>query len=245
MRIHVITLFPELFGAPLAAGVLGRAHSRGVVEIFLHQLRDYAGGRHLQVDDTPYGGGQGMVMKPEPLVAALEHVCAPEAPHRILLSPRGIPFTQRRAEALAREPALCLVCGRYEGVDERVGAYVDEELSIGDFVLSGGELAALVVIDTVVRLLDGALGNATSAADESHTVGLLEHPQFTRPEGFRGVRPPAVLLSGDHGAITRWRREESLRVTFARRPDLLVNAPLTQADRTFLRTLGWRDGGTP
>src|SRR5262245_30226383 len=184
MRIHVITLFPEMFGSPLAASVLGRARSRGVVEIFLHQLRDYATGRHLAVDDTPYGGGQGMVMKPEPLVAALEHVCAPDTPRRILLSPRGVPFDQRRAEALATEPALCLVCGRYEGVDERVTASIDEELSIGDYVLSGGELAALVVIDTVTRLLPGALGNAASPADESHATGRLEHPQYTRPEDF-------------------------------------------------------------
>lgn len=245
MRIHVITLFPEIFGSPLAASVLGRARSRGVVEIFLHQLRDYASGRHLQVDDAPYGGGQGMVMKPEPLVTALEHVCAPDAPRRLLLSPRGVAFDQRRAEALACERALCLVCGRYEGVDERVSAYVDEELSIGDYVLSGGELAALVVIDTVVRLLAGALGNTRSAADESHATGLLEHPHFTRPEEFRGARPPAVLLSGDHGAIARWRREESLRVTLARRPELLQRTSLTEADRSFLRALGWRDGGAP
>jgi tRNA (guanine37-N1)-methyltransferase len=244
MRIHVITLFPEIFGSPLAASVLGRARSRGVVEIFLHQLRDYAAGRHAAVDDTPYGGGQGMVMKPEPLIAALEHVCAPDSPRRILLSPRGGPFDQRRAEALAGERALCLVCGRYEGVDERVTASVDEELSIGDYVLSGGELAALVVIDTVTRLLPGALGNAESPADESHATGLLEHPQYTRPEEFRGLRPPAVLFSGDHGAIARWRREESLRVTLARRPDLLARAPLTADDRAFLRTLGWRDERT-
>ncbi len=244
MRIHVITLFPEMLGSPLAASLLGRARSRGVVEILLHQLRDYAGGRHLQVDDTPYGGGQGMVMQPDPLVAALEHVCAADSPRRILLSPRGAPFHQRRAEALAREAALCLVCGRYEGVDERVAAYVDEELSIGDFVLSGGELAALVVIDAVVRLLPGALGNAASPADETHTTGLLEHPHYTRPEEFRGARPPAVLLSGDHAAIRRWRREESLRVTLARRPELLDRAALSTTDRAFLRLLGWPDGGT-
>ena len=244
MRIHVITLFPEMFGAPLAASVLGRARARGVVEFSLHQLRDYATDRHLQVDDTPYGGGQGMVMKPEPLVAALEHVCAPEKPRRILLSARGALFDQRRAEALARESALCLVCGRYEGVDERVAAHVDEELSIGDYVLSGGEIAALAVIDAVVRLLPGALGNPASATDESHTTGLLEHPQFTRPEDFRGARPPAVLLSGDHAAIARWRREEALRVTFARRPDLLTRTSLDADDRAFLRTLGWRDEPT-
>ena len=154
MRIHVISLFPEMFGSPLAAGVLGRARQRGLLEVSLHQLRDYAGGRHLQADDTPYGGGQGMVMKPEPLVSAIEHVAAVDAPRRILLSPRGAPFTQARAQALSTAQALLLVCGRYEGVDERVAAYVDEELSIGDYVLSGGELAALVVIDAIARLLD-------------------------------------------------------------------------------------------
>lgn len=239
MRIHVITLFPEILGSPLAGSILGRARARGVVEIFLHQLRDYAGGRHLQVDDSPYGGGHGMVMKPEPLVAALEHVCATDAPRRILLSPRGARFDQRRAEALAREHTLCLVCGRYEGIDERVTAYVDEELSIGDYVLSGGELAALVVIDAVTRLLPGTLGNAESPIDESHATGLLEHPHYTRPEDFRGAQPPAVLRSGDHATIARWRREESLRVTLARRPDLLARAALTPADRAFLRELGW------
>jgi tRNA (guanine37-N1)-methyltransferase len=242
VRIHVVTLMPEMFGAPLASGVLGRARRRGVLEIFLHQLRDYAGGRHLQADDTPYGGGQGMVMKPEPLVAAIEHVAAEDRPRRLLLSPRGTPFTQARARALAAEPALLLVCGRYEGVDERVTAYVDEELSIGDYVLTGGELAALVVIDAVGRLLEGTLGNAASPVDDSHASGLLEHPQYTRPEEFRGARVPDVLLSGDHGAIARWRREQSLRLTLDRRPDLLPDAPLTDADRETLKRLGWPRG---
>jgi len=245
VRIHVITLFPEMLGSPLAGGVLGRARRRGVVEVFLHQLRDYAAGRHQQVDDTPYGGGQGMVMKPEALVAAIEHVAAPpspDRPRRILLSPRGIPFTQARARALAAEPSLLLVCGRYEGVDERVRAAVDEELSIGDYVLTGGELAALVVIDAVARLLEGTLGNAASPEHDSYAEGLLEHPQYTRPEEFDGKRVPDVLLSGDHGAIARWRRQQSLALTLARRPDLLATAPLTDDDRIYLRTLGWSRG---
>jgi tRNA (guanine37-N1)-methyltransferase len=240
MRIHVLALFPEVLGPALAAGVLGRGRARGLLEIHLHQLRDYATDRHQQVDDTPYGGGQGMVMKPEPLVAAIEHVSAADAPHRVLLSARGGRFTQERALALAGERALLLVCGRYEGVDERVGRAVDEELSIGDYVLSGGEVAALVVIDAVARLVPGVLGNAASPADDSYTTGLLEHPQYTRPEEFRGERVPDVLLSGDHAAIGRWRREESLRLTLARRPDLLAHAPLDDADRAFLRSLGWR-----
>ena len=239
MHIHVVSIFPEMFGSPLAAGILRRARERGLVEVSLHQLRDYADGRHLQVDDTPYGGGQGMVMKPEPLVAAIEHAAAADGPRRILLSARGARFTQARARALADERALLLVCGRYEGVDERVSAYVDEELSIGDYVLTGGELAALVVIDAVVRLLPGALGNEASPADDSYTTGLLEHPQYTRPEVFRDVPVPAVLLGGDHAAIARWRRQEALRTTLARRPDLLAHAPLDEVDRTFLRSLGW------
>ncbi len=243
MRIHVVSLFPEMFGSPLAAGVLRRARERGLVDVFLHQLRDYAGGRHLQADDTPYGGGQGMVMLAEPLVAAIEHVAAADRPRRILLSPRGVPFTDARARALAREEAILLVCARYEGVDERVTAYVDEEISIGDYVLSGGELAALVVIDAVVRLLPGAVGNAVSPDEDSFAAGLLEHAQYTRPEEFRGARVPDVLLAGDHAAIARWRRQEALRVTLARRPDLLERAPLSAEDRAFLRALGWSDDG--
>jgi len=241
VRIHVIALFPEILGSALAAGVLRRARERGLLEVSLHQVRDYATGRHLQVDDTPYGGGHGMVMKPEPLVAAIEHVAAGDAPRRILLSPKGVPLSQARARALADERSLLLVCGRYEGIDERVVAYVDEELSIGDYVLTGGEVAALVVIDAIARLLPGAVGNEASPREDSHAAGLLEHPQYTRPEAFRGARVPEVLLSGDHTAIARWQREESLRATLARRPDLLRHAPLAQADRAFLRTLGWRE----
>jgi tRNA (guanine37-N1)-methyltransferase len=199
------------------------------------------------VDDVPYGGGQGMVMKPDPLVAAIEHVAATDRPRRILLAARGVRFDQRRAEMLARDPSLLLVCGRYEGVDERVRAYVDEEVSIGDYVLSGGELAALIVLDAIARLLPGVLGNAASAPDDSFASGLLEHPQFTRPWTFRDVAVPEVLGSGDHGAIRRWRREQALRTTLERRPDLLDVASLDDADRAFLRTLGWpprlRGGG--
>jgi tRNA (guanine37-N1)-methyltransferase len=242
MHIHVLTLFPEMFGSPLSVGILHRARERGLLTVSLHQLRDYASGRHLQVDDTPYGGGQGMVLKPEPLVAAIEHVAAMGRPRRILLTPQGVPFTQARAEALAAEPALLLVCGRYEGVDERVRDVVDEELTIGDYVLSGGEPAALVVLDAVARLVPGVLGNEASPQDESYSTGLLEYPQYTRPPEFRGARIPDVLLSGDHAAIARWRREESLRRTFERRSDLLAYAPLDDADRAFLRHLGWSGG---
>jgi len=242
VRDHVLTLYPELFGAALAVRPLKWARERGALEVSLHQIRDYTTDRHQQVDDTPYGGGQGMVMKVEPLVAAIEHASAPGRPHRILLAAQGAPFTQTRAEALAAMASLLLVCGRYEGVDARVADYVDETLSIGDYVLSGGELAALVVLDAIARLLPGVLGNAASAAEESFTTGLLEYPQYTRPLDFRGKLVPDVLRGGDHGAIARWRREQSLRLTLERRPDLLARAPLDDADRAFLRRLGWRDG---
>jgi tRNA (guanine37-N1)-methyltransferase len=228
----------------LAVGPLKRARELGLLEVWLHQIRDYAGGRHQQVDDVPYGGGQGMVMKPEPLVAAIEHAAGEDRPRRILLAARGARFDQQRAAALAREPSLLLVCGRYEGVDERVGGWIDEELSIGDYVLSGGELAALVVLDAIARLLPGVLGNQASAPDDSFATGVLEHPQYTRPWTFRGRAVPDVLGCGDHAAIRRWRRQEALRTTLARRPDLLRSVPLDEADRAFLRELGWveRDG---
>lgn len=242
LRIHIITLFPEMFGGPLAVGVLGRARTRGLLTVHLHQVRDYAEGRHLQVDDTPYGGGQGMVLKPEPLVKCIEHVSAVDTPRRILLSAQGMPLSQAHATTLASESSLALICGRYEGVDERVKPYVDEELSIGDYVLTGGELAALVVLDAVARLQPGVLGNTLSPQEDSFATGLLEHPHYTRPEEFRGMRIPDVLLRGDHAEIARWRREASLQLTFERRPDLLPRATLTAADRTFLRKLGWRDG---
>jgi len=237
VRIHVVTLFPECFGGPLACGPLRRARELGALEVSLHQLRDYASGRHLQVDDVPYGGGQGMVMKPEPLVAAIEHVSSFERPRRILLAARGARLTQARVAGLAREESLLLVCGRYEGVDERVSAWVDDEVSIGDYVLSGGELAALVVMDAVSRLLPGVLGSEASAPDDSFATGLLEHPQYTRPWTFRGRAVPDVLGSGDHAAIRRWRRTEALRTTLERRPDLLASAPLDDDDRAVLRRL--------
>jgi len=238
VHADVVTLFPEMFGGPLACGPLKRARELGALTVSLHQLRDYAGGRHLQVDDVPYGGGQGMVLKPEPLIAALGHLGEPGG-RRILLSAAGRRFDDAHARRLAGEPRLVLVCGRYEGVDERVVAHVDEELSIGDYVLSGGELPALVVLDAVARLLPGVLGNAESAPNDSYAHGLLEHPQFTRPWELDGTAVPSVLASGDHAAIARWRREQSLRRTLERRPELLDLAPLDAADRTYLAGLGW------
>jgi tRNA (guanine37-N1)-methyltransferase len=238
MRFHVLTLFPELFTSVLSATMLQKAQERGAVQFALLNIRDFATDKHHVTDDTPYGGGHGMVMKPEPIVAALESLgTVSPRPRRVLLSPQGRLFTQAEAQALALVPEIALVCGRYEGVDDRTRAFVDDELSIGDIVLSGGEIAALVVIDAVSRLIPGALGCASSAAVESFSDGLLEYPHYTRPPEFRGARVPDVLLSGDHAAIARWRRRESLRRTFERRPDLLARAPLSDEDRAFLSTL--------
>ena len=235
LRIDVVTLFPGLFEPALAAGVLGRAVERGIVAVDLHDRREHGIGRHRQVDDTPYGGGAGMVLRPEPLAAALESIRAAGVPV-ILLDPAGEPLTDPLARELAALPRFALVCGRYEGVDERVRAWVDREVSIGDYILTGGELPALVVIDAVSRLVPGVIDAVSSAAD-SFSSGLLEHPQYTRPEEFDGMRVPPILLSGNHGEVAAWRRREALRRTLERRPDLLDEAVLTDADRAELQRL--------
>jgi tRNA (guanine37-N1)-methyltransferase len=238
--LHVITLFPEMFASPLGASIPKRAQEKGLVHIVLWNLRDFAPGKHRVTDDTPYGGGQGMVMKVEPIANAVEAVSSSlVAPWRVLLSPQGHLLNQRTLSRLASHEHVVLVCGRYEGVDERTAAYVDEEISIGDYVLSGGELPAMVVVDALARLAPGVLGNDASAADESFTAGLLEQPQYTRPEEFRGRRVPEVLLSGDHANIAAWRRREALRRTLERRPGLLHETRLTSEDRQYLTTLGW------
>jgi tRNA (guanine37-N1)-methyltransferase len=228
VHVHVLTIFPELFASPLSVGIVKRAREHGVLNVSLVDLREYTHDRHRSTDDAPYGGGSGMVMRVEPIVEALEALAAgaPQA-RRVLLSPRGARLDHARTVTLAAERDLVLVCGRYEGVDERVREFVDEELSIGDYVLSGGELAALVVIDAVTRHLPGALGNVDSAAVESFATGLLEYPQYTRPESFRDRRVPDVLLSGDHAAIARWRTATARAVTAARRPDLLAGEERT------------------
>ena len=219
--VDVITLFPELFRTPLATSLLGKAIAGGLLEVRVHDLREHGLGKHRSVDDEPYGGGAGMVMRPEPLFEAIEKVRGPKT-HVVLLSPRGTRLDHAHVGRLAALEHLVLVCGRYEGVDERVVEHaVDEELSIGDYVLAGGELAALVVIEAVSRLVPGVLGNAESLGAESHAGGLLEYPQYTRPAEYRGHRVPDVLVSGDHGAVERWRREQSERLTRERRPDLL------------------------
>jgi tRNA (guanine37-N1)-methyltransferase len=243
VHVHVLTLFPEALGSPLAVGPVRRARELGVLEVSLHQLRDYATDRHGTVDDVPYGGGQGMVLKVDPLVRAIEHVTAVGPMRRVLLSARGPRLTQAWVARTATDAALLLVCGRYEGVDERVLGWIDEELSIGDYVLSGGEMAAAVVIDALARLLPGAVGNAASTLDESFSAGLLEYPQYTRPPEFRGHHVPEVLRSGDHEAIARWRQARALEATAERRPDLLATAPLSAGDRAALERRGRPPGG--
>ncbi|GIW45091.1 MAG: tRNA (guanine-N(1)-)-methyltransferase [Candidatus Binatia bacterium] len=239
MRFYILTLFPEFFASPLSSSMLKKGQERGALAFDLVNIRDFATDKHRVTDDTPYGGGEGMVMKPEPIVAALESLgTGTGRPFRILLSPQGRLLDQALVHELAQKPALALVCGRYEGVDARVSHFVDDELSVGDYVLSGGEVAALVVVDAVARLVPGVLGSPQSVCSESFSDGLLEYPQYTRPPEFRGLRVPEVLLSGDHAAIARWRRQESLRRTWERRPDLLARARLTDEDRAFLRQLG-------
>ncbi len=284
-HFDIFTLFPGMFAGVFDDSILKRARSAGIMSVNLHNIRDYATGRHKVTDDTPYGGGGGMVMKPEPIFRAVETVLAHEpgwelppgeagltelkaferlagrptpagddAPFEgeqlrqhvpipgdipvILLTPHGRTFNQKIAVELAAYPHLALICGRYEGVDERVHRHlVTDEISIGDFVISGGELAAMIVVDAVTRLLPGALGYDMAPLEDSFATGLLEYPQYTRPAGFRGEEIPEVLTSGDHARVARWRREQALRRTWARRPDLLRSAPLSDDDRAFLARL--------
>lgn len=239
MLFDVFTLFPEVFSPYLQASILQRAAQRGLVEVRLHNIREWTHDRHHVTDDEPYGGGGGMVMKPEPIFEAVEGVLGaqPDCPV-ILLSPQGRRFDHSVARQLAAQPHLALLCGRYEGIDERVCSHlVSDEISIGDYVLTGGELAALVVIDAVARFLPEVLGDPEGAQDDSYASGLLEYPHYTRPPEFRGWRVPDVLTSGDHARIERWRREQALLRTWQRRPDLLEGADLSDADRRFLAGL--------
>ncbi|XXF81148.1 tRNA (guanosine(37)-N1)-methyltransferase TrmD [Myxococcaceae bacterium GXIMD 01537] len=234
--VEILTLFPGMVSGYLGESILGKAQQKGLLSVSVTDVREYAEGKHRVTDDVPYGGGAGMVMKPEPLVAALEaaKVRLPGA-KALLMSPRGPRFTQARARELAAEPAgLILVCGRYEGVDERVMPYLDGELSLGDFILTGGELAAMVVVDAVARLLPGVLGNVASSVTESFEEGVLEHPHYTRPPVFRGAEVPAVLQSGNHARIARWRRWKALMLTQERRPDLFERLVLGKADVKLL-----------
>ena len=245
MKIDILTLFPGLFASPFSESMIGKAQERNLLTIRSHYLRDWAEGKHLTTDDTPYGGGDGMVMKPEPVVRALEDLRkASPASSVLLMTPQGRRFCQDDAQRLSRAEGLIFVCGRYEGFDERIRGYVDEEFSVGDFVLTGGEPAAMVMIDAIGRLLPGVLGCDSSAAGDSFSDGLLEYPQYTRPEVFAGERVPEVLLSGNHAAIARWRRQEQLRRTLYRRPDLLVEAQLDADDRKYLQKLQQDTGET-
>ncbi len=251
MRFDILTLFPGMFCGPFDDSIIKRARESGLISIHLHNIRDFATDKHHVTDDYPYGGGGGMVMKPEPIFACVEHVLAEEPPEGepppiILLTPQGRLFTQQVAMELARHRRLILICGRYEGVDERVREHlVTDEISIGDYVLSGGEIPAMVIVDAVTRLLPGALGHAMAPLQDSHAMGLLEGPHYTRPVEFRGWRVPDVLLSGNHAEIARWRREQALRRTLERRPDLLARARLTPEDRRFLASLGYHGPFAP
>ena len=239
MKIKVFTLFPEMLRAMLSESILGRAIRAGLISVELYNIRDYTLDRHRSTDDYPFGGGAGMVMMAQPIVDAIEqNTDHPFRGRRIYLSPRGRRLDQHIVEALAREEELVLLCGHYEGVDQRaLDSVIDEELSIGDYVLTGGELGALVVIDAVARLVPGVLGSEASSEDESFTTGLLEYPQYTRPADFRGQAVPQVLLGGNHADILAWRREKSLEITLERRPELLETAPLDDDDRALLKRI--------
>ena len=241
MRFDIFSLFPEVFPPYLNTSILKRAQEAGLLQVTTHDIRDWATDKHHTADDTPYGGGGGMVMKPEPVFAAIEAVLGspPECP-LILMSPQGRPFTQKIAFELAEKDHLALLCGRYESVDERIREHlVTDSISIGDYVLTGGELPALVLIDALTRLLPGALGDPEAPTDDSHATGLLEYPHYTRPPEFRGWGIPDVLLSGNHAKIDLWRRQESLRRTLIHRPDLLSHAELSEKDLAFLKELGY------
>jgi tRNA (guanine37-N1)-methyltransferase len=245
MQFEVFTLLPEVFPPYLESSMLLRARQRALIEVRVHNIRDYTHDRHHTTDDTPYGGGGGMVMKPEPVFEAVETVLgtssvpAPGEPVPvILLTPQGRVFTQHVAEELSRHERIALLCGRYEGVDERIREHlVTDEISVGDYVLTGGELPALIIIDAVSRLIPGVLGDPTGAEDDSHSMGLLEYPHYTRPPEFRGWQVPEVLLSGDHGKIEKWRREQALIRTFTRRPDILEKAELSKEDQKIVERL--------
>jgi tRNA (guanine37-N1)-methyltransferase len=237
MRFEIVTLFPDLFDV-LRTGLLGKARDAGAIDVQAISPREFACDRHRTVDDAPYGGGSGMVLMPGPFADALDHLDEArggQLTHRVLLTPQGVRFSQAHARRFSELDCLTLVCGRYEGFDERIRSLVEEEISLGDFVLLGGETAALAIIEATARLLPGVLGNEQSARDESHAEGLLEYPQYTRPEEFRGEKVPEVLRSGNHAAIARWRRKESLRRTLDRRPDLLETATLSDEDRELLK----------
>ncbi|WP_342559473.1 tRNA (guanosine(37)-N1)-methyltransferase TrmD [Metasolibacillus sp. FSL K6-0083] len=238
MKIHVLSLFPGMFEGVFNTSILKKAQEKDAVTLAVSDIRDFSDNRHKQVDDYPYGGGAGMVLKPEPMFQAVEEITAGRKPRVILMCPQGERFTQKKAEELALEEELVFLCGHYEGYDERIREFlVTDEISIGDFVLTGGELPAMTVIDAVVRLLPGVLGKADSHILDSFSTGLLEHPHYTRPADFRGMTVPEVLTSGNHGKIEEWREEQSLKRTLLRRPDLLEALALTDKQQKILEKL--------
>lgn len=239
MNIHVLSLFPDMFEGVFGSSILKKAQEKGAVQMNVTDFRSFSQNKHNQVDDYPYGGGAGMVLKPEPLFHAVEDLVAQgKKPRIILMCPQGERYDQKKAEELAQEEDLIFLCGHYEGYDERIREYlVTDEISIGDFVLTGGELAAMTVIDSVVRLLPGVLGQEASHVNDSFSTGLLEHPHYTRPADFRGMKVPDVLMSGNHAKIEQWRMEQSLKRTFERRPDLLENIELTKEQQAYLKQL--------
>lgn len=240
MKIDVLTLFPKMVEVPLHESIVGKAIEAGKLNVDVTDFRQYSTNKHGNVDDYPYGGGAGMLLTPQPIFDAMEHVKSQNNQSTgrvILVDPGGKQFNQTMAEDFAKEEHLTFICGHYEGYDERIKTLVDDEVSLGDFVITGGELAALTMIDATVRLLPDILGNKDSAVDDSFSTGILEFPQYTRPEDFRGLKVPSILLSGNHGKIDEWRRTESLKKTLARRPDLLETAQLTPEDKQILREL--------
>src|SRR5215210_8688910 len=248
MQFEVFTLLPEVFPPYFESSILQRARQRGLIDVRVHNIRDYTHDKHHTTDDTPYGGGGGMVMKPEPVFEAVESVLGPRIASQpvtvpvILLTPQGRVFNQSVAEELARYERIALLCGRYEGVDERIRQHlVADEISIGDYVLTGGELPALLIIDAVSRLLPGVLGDPTGAQDDSHSMGLLEYPHYTKPAEFRGWKVPDLLLSGDHAKIEKWRREQALARTLKKRPDMIERAELSEKDKQFVEGLRAKD----
>ena len=242
MHFDIFTLLPDVFRPYLNSSILKRAQENGHIDVNVHNIRDWTHDKHHVTDDNPYGGGGGMVMKPEPVFEAVEDVIGiPPAWPIILMTPQGRPFTQDVANELAQHPRLALVCGRYEGLDERIRTHlVTDEISIGDYVLTGGELPALILVDALARLIPGVLGDENGAANDSHASGLLEGPHYTRPPEFRGWEVPAVLRSGDHGKVGQWRREQALLRTLERRPEMLEKTELSKKDREFLKKQGWQ-----
>ncbi len=237
IHFDIITLFPQMFVSPFGESIIKRAQHNGLLQIEVHSLRDYTEDKHHITDDAPFGGGPGMVMKIEPIVKGIEHLKKPGETRVILMTPQGALFTQETAERLSTCSHLILICGRYEGVDERIQFFVDEEISIGDYILTGGELAAMVMVDAVARLIPGVVGERDSVLEDTFAGSLLKYPQYTRPRNFSGLDVPEVLLSGDHEKIMKWRRTEALKKTLGKRPDLLARAPLSDEDKHSVEEL--------